>query len=125
MNPKHPGPERVNYAEILWRRRLVIACFFLGVLAVVAAVTLRMQPVFQSVATLMIDTEGPNVLTTSGPMELSARDYYSYKEYFASQVKIIDSEPLLRLVYQELDLGKIHALAEADDPLAALDKMIK
>ena len=111
------NPRLRNYFDILVRRREIAATFFTTTVLLVVVGSFIIRPVYRATATLLIDVESPNILTTSGSVAMSSENYYSYKEYFQSQMEIIVSRPIGRQVFNELGLGNMRAYRRAKDPL--------
>ncbi|MEA3489428.1 MAG: polysaccharide biosynthesis tyrosine autokinase [Candidatus Omnitrophota bacterium] len=114
-----------DHINVLRRRRGVVILFFITVVSVVTIGSLIMKPVYRATATLLIDTESPNVLTTSGVVALESQHYFSYKEYYQSQKEIITSLSIVSKVFDEFDLAKSKEYARAKEPLKKFLKTIK
>jgi len=111
------NPSLRNYVDILVRRREIVATFFTTTVFLVVIGSFIIRPVYRATATLLIDVESPNILTTSGSVAMGSENYYSYKEYFQSQMEIIVSRPIGRQVFNELGMGNTRAYRRAKDPL--------
>lgn len=103
----------------------MIIMFFATTVLVVTIGSFLMRPVYRATTTLLIDPESPNVLTTTGMVEMQSSDYRSYKEYFQSQVEIITSYSLAKKVFDDLDMGKLRVYAGAKEPVKKFLKNIK
>jgi len=114
-----------DYLDVLERRRDVAVIFFLTTVLVVAIGSFIMRPVYRATTTLLIDLESPNVLTTTGMVELQSQNYFSYKEYFQSQVEILTSYGLARKVFDEFGLRDMPAYAHVKEPVKKFLKTIK
>ena len=114
-----------DYFDILRRRRGVVVMFFLSTVLVVALGSFMMKPIYRATATIMIDLESPNVLTTSGSVALESQNYYSYKDYLQTQMEIVTSRPILHEVFNEFGLVKTEAYANVKDPIKKFAKTIK
>ncbi|NQT23481.1 MAG: hypothetical protein HQ579_08625, partial [Candidatus Omnitrophica bacterium] len=113
-----------DYVDVLRRRRSVVVIFFVTIVFVVTIGSLIMRPVYQASATLLIDAESPNVLTTYGLVSLESQNYYSYKEYYQSQKEIITSRAIARRIFNEFNLGNTKKYAKAKDPIKAFLKTV-
>ena len=71
-----------EYVDVIKRRRDLVILFFATTVLVVTIGSFLMRPVYRATATLLIDPESPNVLTTTGMVEMQSNDYLAYKEYF-------------------------------------------
>lgn len=114
-----------EYTDIIKRRRDIVILFFATTVLVVTIGSFLMQPVYRATATLLIDPESPNVLTTTGMVEMQSQDYLAYKEYFQSQVEIITSYSLAKKVFDDLGIGKIRKYAKAKEPIKAFLKTVR
>ncbi|MFA5146605.1 MAG: polysaccharide biosynthesis tyrosine autokinase [Candidatus Omnitrophota bacterium] len=114
-----------DYINVVRHRRDVVTLFFATVVLVVAIGSFVMMPIYRATAVLLIDVESPNVLTTSGTVALESQNYYSYKEYYQSQIEIITSEALIRKVFDEFGLGKMREYAKAREPIKKFIKTIR
>ena len=95
-----------DYVQVIGRRRGIAILFFLCVVTFVTLGTILMTPVYRATTTLLIDQESPNVLTTTGTVELQSQNYYAYKEYFQTQKEILMSCTLVERVFDEFEMEK-------------------
>ncbi len=114
-----------DYAMVIKRHLGVIILFFVTVVCLVTIGSFLMKPVYRATAILLIDVESPDVLTTSGMVSLDSRNYYTYKEYYQSQIEIIRSRLLTKKVFEEFRLGEDEKYAKAKDPIKSFLKTIK
>jgi capsular exopolysaccharide synthesis family protein len=120
-------PEEPNvrdYINILSRNRGIIMMFFVTTVLVVTIGSFMMTPIYRAKTTLMIDVENPNVLTSTGVVEIQSQNYYSYKEYYQSQIGIITSLPILQKVFDEFNLINTREYRNAKEPLKKFAKTI-
>ncbi|HAJ56744.1 MAG TPA: hypothetical protein DCL35_03115 [Candidatus Omnitrophica bacterium] len=115
-----------EYPDILIRRRKTIILFFVLTLAAVGMGTVLMTPVYQAKAVLLIDVAGPDVVATTAnvAMESQGASYYSYREYYRSQMAIVKSYPIIKQVFDEFGVGKSEKYAKAKDPMKEFLKTI-
>jgi len=73
-----------EYLDIIKRRRDIAVLFFATTVLVVTIGSFLIRPVYRANVTLLVDPESPNVLTTTGMVEMQSHDYLSYKEYYQS-----------------------------------------
>jgi len=109
-----------DYINILYRRRAIATLFLVSTVLVVGIGSFIMKPVYRATATLLIDMESPNVLTTSGMVALESQNYYSYKEYYQSQQEIITSLSIVGKVFKELDPTVLKEYSKSKEPLKKL-----
>ncbi|MFH1645039.1 MAG: polysaccharide biosynthesis tyrosine autokinase [Candidatus Omnitrophota bacterium] len=109
-----------DYKDVLRKRMPVIIIFFIAVVGVVMTITFTATPIYRATATLLIDIESPNVLTTTVGVETANRGYYSYyayKDYFMSQLGIITSYSIGQEVLDEIGLEKFGMDKNTSDPV--------
>ena len=114
-----------DYINVLRRRQNIIITFFITVVVVVTAGSFIMRPVYRATATLLIDTESPDILSASGAVMLESQSYYTYKEYYQSQKEILGSRAIARRVFHEFNLGATKKYARAKDPIKEFLKTIR
>lgn len=93
---------RDYYLVLLKHRFLIITCLVLTV-AITLFSTLRMEPIYQSTSTLVI--EQPQSISPLGKY-LGNNDYFSQNLTFNTHFKLITSRPVLERVIRELKLDK-------------------
>lgn len=121
----HEGLHIKDYAHILSRRRDVFILFLVTTVLAVGIGSFIIRPVYRATATLLIDPESPNVLTTTGMVELQSQNYLSYKEYYQSQVEIITSYTLAKKVFDEFNLIQAPDYVKAKEPVKKFLKTVK
>ena len=114
-----------DYIDIIKRRRDMIIIFFATIVLVVTIGSFIMRPVYRATVTLLIDPESPNVLTSTGMIEMQSYDYLAYKEYFQSQVEIIMSYGLAKKVFDDMGFGNTRQYARAKEPVKTFLKTIR
>jgi Uncharacterized protein involved in exopolysaccharide biosynthesis len=114
-----------DYFDVLQRSRNTVLLFFVTTVMVVAIGSFMMTPIYRATATILIDPESPNVLTTTGSVELQSQNYYSYREYYQSQVEILTSYALVKKVFDEFGLDRSSEYAHAREPIKQFLKTIK
>jgi capsular exopolysaccharide synthesis family protein len=92
----------VDYLQIISRRRrMVILMSALG-FSLMAAYAFLSPPVYQASALVSVDKIAGDI---SAPPDVETQE--SYDSYFETQLKLITSETELRLVYDQLNLGRV------------------
>lgn len=114
-----------DYFDVLRRRRDIIVLFFAATVLIVGIGSFIMRPVYRATVTLLIDPESPNVLTTTGMVELQSQNYFSYKEYYQSQIEIMTSYALVKKVFEEFGLGQTREYRGGKEPVKRFLKTIK
>ena len=127
MDSSHASEELhlKDYLDVLRRRRDIFVLFFVVTVLAVTIGSFIMKPEYRATATLLIDPESPNVLTTTGAVELQSQNYYSYREYYQSQAEILTSYTLVKKVFDELGLGTQKEYIKAQEPIKKFLKTIK
>ena len=98
-----------HYLWILKRRRWEILAFVLTAVLATVVVSSRLTPIYESTATIDIDREIPaNVVGQDSNMQPSN---YDADQFLATQIKLIQSDSVLRPVVQRL---KLEAPAKAN-----------
>ena len=106
-----------DYIEVLKRRRDIAVTFFVSTVLIVTISSFIMKPVYRATVTILIDPESPNVLTATGMVALKSDDYLSYKDYFQSQLMIIDSYSLAKKVFGDFKLGETREYRGLKEPV--------
>ncbi len=114
-----------DYIDVLRRSRSTVILFFVMTVLVVTIGSFIMTPIYRATTTILIDPESPNVLTTTGAVELQSQNYYSYREYYQSQAEILTSYTLIKKVFDEFGLDKTREYAKAKEPIKEFLKTIK
>lgn len=114
-----------DYIEVLVRRRDAAIAFFVSVVVIVTIGSFIMKPVYRATVTLLVDPVSPNVLTTSGMVALQGEDYLSYREYFQSQLQIVDCYALGKKVFEDFKLGQTKEYSKAKEPVRSFMKTIR
>jgi len=122
MIDSQPGQQdhKLHYAQILWKRKAIILVCFLVLTGVVLVGTLRQTPIYESTATLLIEMEGPEVLSIRQVVKLGEQNFYSYKDYYQTQYKIMHSRAVAKEALDQLSPTAQARFASADDPVQAL-----
>ena len=102
MQPIQENTHFSYYVDILRRRSGPAVLFFITTVLAVAIGSFIIEPVYRAKTTLLVDLESPNVLTTSGIVEMQSQNYFSYKEYYQSQQEIITSLPIIKRIFEEV-----------------------
>ena len=93
-----------HYLWILKRRRWEILAFVLTAVLATVVVSSRLTPIYESTATIDIDREIPaNVVGKDSNMQPSN---YDADQFLATQIKLIQSDSVLRPVVQRLKLAE-------------------
>ena len=100
------------YWRLALKHRILILGCFLGALAIGAALTLLMTPIYTATATLQIDRESARVVTTE---DVTPRENMAMgEEFFQTQYGLLRSRSLAERVVESL------GLASSDQALASL-----
>lgn len=125
MHQYEPQIHLSDYLRIVRNRKNVLITFFFTTVIIVTIGSFLMKPIYRATVTLFIDKESPNVLISTGQVSLGGDDYYTYKEYFQSQVEIIACNSIVRKVFNEFNLGQDKDYAHVKDPIKIFLRSIK
>lgn len=94
--------------EVVWRMRNVLGTVFIFVMLVASVVVFRMPNVYHALAQLLVEKVADTAtafqeVQTSEAMQL---------DYYATQVEIMQSDPLLSAVVEDLDLAAFYDVKE-------------
>jgi capsular exopolysaccharide synthesis family protein len=116
-----------DYFDILRRRVGIVIAAFVIIVVAVTVITFLMTPIYRATALVLIDIESPQVLTTTGAVEIGSpwsSSYYSYREYFKSQMGIIKSHSIAEQVFKEFNILKLEEFAKVKEPIKKFLKTI-
>lgn len=107
-----------QYVDTILRRRWAVVAFFVVTVTVVTLFTLRQPKIFQATATLVIETQAPQVLGSQvqDVVDVGSGATWASKEYYETQFNIIRSRSLAEKVVAMLGL-------DHDDAFLGLDKV--
>lgn len=106
------------YIDVILRRRWAIAAFFGATVALVTFFSMRQTKIYQATATLIIETQAPQVLGNQihDVAETGTSSVWASKEFYETQFNIIRSRSLAQKVVDRLGLIN-------DDAFLGLDKI--
>ena len=90
----------LDYVRVLYKRRWLVATTFLIVVLSVTVFTFTVAPVYEATAKLLIEVEGPNVLTFQEVIDESQIN----ASYYQTQYDILGSRSLARATLDRLEL---------------------
>jgi len=111
---------QLHYFHILWKRKLIIIVSFLVLTGIVTIGTLRQTPLYEATATMSIEMEQPDVLSIKDVVKLGARNFYSYKDYYETQYKVMQSRTVADEAMKRLSPAAQERFAGNEDPVQAL-----
>src|SRR3989338_8485499 len=115
-----------DYLFILLNRKWIVISFFIFIVTIVSFATFIQKPVYRATATVIVDTETPNVLSSvSEVVRLGESNYFAYRDYMDTQKEIIKSRRNAYRVFKKLQLSSNKEFSDEKDPLEALLKKIK
>jgi len=103
VDPEAPKVPLAHYLWILRRHRWKILAFVATAILATAIVSLRMKPVYESTATVDIDFEAPADVVGDNNTH-STSDLEDPETFIATQIKLIQSDAVLRPVAEEFHL---------------------
>jgi uncharacterized protein involved in exopolysaccharide biosynthesis len=90
-----------DYGRVLSERRAIVVTCLVLVVLFTAIFTFLATPLYRATTTIQIERLGPGVLAFS---DTSGTDYYDYQDFYQTQYKILQSQTVLRLAAERLDL---------------------
>ena len=109
-NPIDVAVPLSHYLWILKRHRWRILMFVAAVVAATAVITARIQPVYESTATIDVDRQMPTGVIGQESTRLSMNDA---DQFLATQMKLIQSDSVLRPMADKYHLREIEAKGKA------------
>jgi capsular exopolysaccharide synthesis family protein len=103
MDPDGPGTPISHYLWVLAKHRLRIAAFVVAVVTATFLVVSRVTPVFESTATMDIDRQTPTGVIGQEASRAALNDS---DQFIATQIRLIQSDSVLRPVVEQFDLIK-------------------
>jgi polysaccharide biosynthesis transport protein len=94
-----------DYLQVLRKHRWLVTAVFLVTVVTVAVWTFAQVPIFQAVATVLIDPEAPKVLNIQEVTPIGAAGAWD-PNYYPTQYEIIKSRPVLDKAVEMLKLKK-------------------
>jgi len=114
-----------DYLFILLNRKWIAISFFIFMVTIVSFATFNQKPVYRATATVIVDAETPNVLSSVNEVvRLGESNYFAYRDYMDTQKEIIKSRRNAYKVFKKLQLSSYKEFSDAKDPLEALLKKI-
>jgi capsular exopolysaccharide synthesis family protein len=96
------------YLDVLLKRKWVVALTFVGAVAAVGVFTLRQQKIYSATASLVIDSNMPQILGEGvrEAVEVGAGTYWYSKEFYETQYKVIKSRGIAQRAVEQLGLDR-------------------
>jgi polysaccharide biosynthesis transport protein len=97
------------YWRVLMRRRWVVLGVFAAAVLLTLVVTLRQTPIYAAATSIIIDLSAPKVLNNKDVQEVvetGNSGFWSNKEYFETQYKVITSRTVAQRVIEKLQLAR-------------------
>ncbi|BDG03446.1 GumC family protein [Anaeromyxobacter oryzae] len=97
------------YWRVLLRRRWTVLAVFAAAVLLTLVVTLRQTRIYAGTATLIIELQAPKVLNNKDVqdvVETGTSSFWSSKEYFETQYRIITSRAVAQRVVEKLQLAQ-------------------
>jgi capsular exopolysaccharide synthesis family protein len=102
FEPEAPAVPLSHYLWILRRHRWKIAAFVAMCVLVTAVVSARLQPIYESTATVDVDRQAPSEVV--GEDSTRATSLNDADQFLATQIKLIQSDAVLRPVAEQFHL---------------------
>ncbi|MBW2702156.1 MAG: polysaccharide biosynthesis tyrosine autokinase [Deltaproteobacteria bacterium] len=114
---EEPQIDLREYWNIVLKRRWTVLMFFMAAVTTVTIFTLRQQKIYEARASMIIELYAPQVLGNMREVyNLGAGSYWSNKEYYETQYKVITSRTVAQKIVQLLRL-------EGNKTFLGIDKM--
>jgi polysaccharide biosynthesis transport protein len=102
FEPETPSVPLSHYLWILRRQRWKIAAFVATCVLVTAVVSARLQPIYESTATVDVDRQAPSEVVGQNSTRSAAPN--DADQFLATQIKLIQSDSVLRPVAEQFHL---------------------
>lgn len=102
LEPETPSVPLSHYLWILRRQRWKIVAFVAACVLATAIVTARLQPLYESTATIDIDRQAPSEVVGEGSTRASSLN--DADQFLATQIRLIQSDAVLRPVTEQFHL---------------------
>jgi len=102
FEPQTPAVPLSHYLWILRRHRWKMAAFVATCVLVTAVVSARLQPIFESTATVDVDRQAPSEVVGEDSTRATAPN--DADQFLATQIKLIQSDAVLRPVAEQFHL---------------------
>ena len=102
VEPEAPPVPLSHYIWILRRQRWKMIAFIAACILVTFIVSARLKPVYESTATIDIDLQAPSAVVGQG--STTPVDTFDPDVFLATQVKLIQSDYVLRPVAEQFHL---------------------
>lgn len=115
--PEQPAVPLTHYLWILKRHRYKIAGFVLASVVCTYIVSKRLTPIYESTATVDIDRRMPTGVVGQDATMSAANDS---DQFLATQIRLIQSDSVLRPVVQQYHLRDLEKLSQDASPESAI-----
>jgi capsular exopolysaccharide synthesis family protein len=113
FEPEAPSVPLSHYLWILRRHRWRIVAFVATCVLATAIVSARLQPIYESTTTVDIDRQAPSEVVGQDSMRSAADDT---EAFIATQIKLIQSDSVLRPVAEQYHLLNIDTQSNHQSP---------
>jgi len=117
VGPETPSVPLSHYLWILRRHRWKILAFVASSILATGIVSSRLQPVYESTATVDIDRQAPSEIV--GQDSGRANDLNDADQFISTQVKLVQSDAVLRPVAEEFHLLQREGQINKNNPSRA------
>src|SRR5882762_1480578 len=118
LEPETPGVPLAHYLWILRRHRWKILSFIFVCVAATLIIATRLTPIFESTATIDVDRQMPTGVIGQESTRQMANDS---EQFLATQVKIIQSDSVVRPVAQQFHLINVEKEASDTTPQKSVE----
>jgi capsular exopolysaccharide synthesis family protein len=115
--PEQPAVPLTHYLWILKRHKWKIAAFVLASVVCTYVVSKRLTPIYESTATMDVDLHTPTGVVGQGS---TVSDSYDADQFLATQIRLIQSDSVLRPVVQRYHLREPEKQGQDGSPERAI-----
>jgi capsular exopolysaccharide synthesis family protein len=120
VEPEAPSVPLSHYLWILRRHLWKIVAFIATCVVATFVISARQQPIYESTATIDVDWSAPTQVVDEGSASVAAPfDPYDADQFLATQIKLIQSDAVLRPVVEEYHLLNHGAQTKSADSAKA------
>lgn len=116
-----------DYWKIVWQGRWTVAAVFLVVLAATTAYTFLATPVYRATSTVEVQPQARRIAPGQDVSGIGVAGYgwFAEEKYQNTQLEVIRSRTIAERAFAKLGLAADPRFAEAKDPVAAFQALIR
>lgn len=102
---RNQQPHLHDYIQVIIQRRWIVLAFFVTLVTTVLIGALKETPIYRAIATIMIEHQGPRVVSVQEVVQTGPAEYGTYKDYYETQYKLIKNPTLLKKIANSLGIN--------------------